>query len=251
LDIQPSSLKKEKPPTVKQVIGSMPKIRSGLSRRKDSGDLWKNIVAAASESEWLQSNDKCGKLIKSVVKSAIKEIKSSDLKTLETSYKPPRVMRSWYHDKRLNISTSHEARSHMESDLYRYLFVSSYGAALNVSPTLSDFPIELLPAHKNVQAGCKVRIFSDRFRVQLRSKVSTTITSHISKDGHYFIHYDPAQCRSLTVREAARLQTFPDNYFFEGPRTAQYHQVGNAVPPYLAAQIAEIVKEILDRMPEG
>ena len=159
-------------------------------------------------------------------------------------------MSRWYYDGHLGDLISHEARTHMESDLHRYLFVSSYGAAFGTSPKLADFPRVLLPAHKNVQAGCQGQMFSDRFRVQVKSEVSRTVTSHISKDGHYFIHYDPAQCRSLSVREAARLQTFPDNYFFEGPRTAQYHQVGNAVPPYLAIQIAEIVREVLDRMPE-
>lgn len=150
---------------------------------------------------------------------------------------------SWYLDSRIGGVTLHEARSHMESDLHRYLFASSFAREEKRSPKLGDFPEVLLPNHENV--GSDSTPFTDRFRVQLRNQPSTTIVSHIAKDGHYYIHPEPSQCRSLTVREAARLQTFPDNYFFEGNRTEQYHQVGNAVPPLLARKIGEIVLRLL------
>jgi DNA (cytosine-5)-methyltransferase 1 len=153
-------------------------------------------------------------------------------------------LHNWFGDSRLCGVCNHATRSHIRADLHRYLFAAAYAQIFKRSPLLEDFPAELLPNHKNVEAALKETKFNDRFRVQTKGRPSTTITSHISKDGHYFIHYDPTQCRSLTVREAARLQTFPDNYFFEGPRTQQYHQVGNAVPPLLAHQIAEIVAEM-------
>lgn len=249
IDVVPGTLEKSEPPNVKQIIGSMPKIRSSISRRKDDYDEWKEELLSVSATSWIPSKKKEDASIKKEIKSALEAIRNTPMDKSSTKYKPPRVMRSWYFDERLKVATCHEARSHMVSDLHRYLYASAHASALDISPKLRDFPEELLPAHKNVKDGCEGKMFSDRFRVQVKSRFSTTITSHISKDGHYFIHYDPSQCRSLTVREAARLQTFPDNYHFEGPRTAQYHQVGNAVPPYLAVQIAEVVKEVLDKMP--
>jgi DNA (cytosine-5)-methyltransferase 1 len=140
---------------------------------------------------------------------------------------------------------NHEARSHMQSDLERYKWWAENSG--EKSPTVDSeiFPKHLLPKHANLSGKKKSAVFVDRFKVQVPQKPCGTITSHISKDGHYYIHYDPAQARSFSVREAARVQTFPDDYFFMGNRTQQYHQVGNAVPPYLAYQIGQIVAGVL------
>lgn len=160
----------------------------------------------------------------------------------------PSTMPNWYRDRPLQLLANHASRAHMPSDLVRYLFVSAYGHMVGESPKLAHFPVSLLPEHSNVDPDNPgAAIFKDRFRVQLAGRCSMTVTSHIGKDGHAFIHPTPSQCRSLTVREAARLQTFPDSYVFLGNRTAQYTQVGNAVPPYLAFQIAEIVADVLVR----
>ena len=154
----------------------------------------------------------------------------------------PSDLCEWIIDPNLTRLPNNETRGHIDEDLARYLYAAAYAFASGRSPKAREFPRALAAKHRSWNSGK----FDDRFRVQLPDHPSTTITSHISKDGHYFIHPDPAQCRSLTVREAARLQTFPDNYFFHGSRTQQYVQVGNAVPPYLAGQIAQEINKVLD-----
>lgn len=251
LKVRPTLLKKMSAPTVRDTIGSLPAIRSGLSREEDSPTAWLREIRRISSMNIrreLSGTAYAGAVARSLKFENLIEVHSPRA-TSSTRYRPKRphhdVLRSLY-DERLPVLTAHAARSHMSSDLRRYLYAATFAHETGRSPKLGDFPVSLLPDHQNVEEGRSGKMFSDRFRVQLAEQVSTTITSHISKDGHYFIHYDPAQCRSLTVREAARLQTFPDNYHFAGPRTAQYHQVGNAVPPQLAKQIAHIIAEVLD-----
>lgn len=256
LKVRPGILQKLEAPTVRHTIGSLPPIRSGLSREKDSPSAWLSELRRISSMNirrQLNGATYAGEVARGLSFENLIEMRSPRL-SASSRYNVRRpnheVLRSLY-DERLPVLTAHEARSHMASDLRRYLFAATFAQKTGCSPKLVDFPTGLLPNHQNVELGRTGKMFSDRFRVQLADQVSTTITSHISKDGHYFIHYDPAQCRSLTVREAARLQTFPDNYFFAGPRTAQYHQVGNAVPPHLAQQIAGIVAEVLDSIRGG
>jgi DNA (cytosine-5)-methyltransferase 1 len=231
---------------VERTINDLPKLRSGVSKEKDSPEIWGTILQNIPKSDWVKSA-----LIPPTLRD---ELCSQSLKIncdldqgsrFLLSNNKPDFAAEWFYDANLHGICNHMSRSHMRSDLYRYFFASCFSKVYGRSPKLNEFPAELLPNHNNVNSGVRGKMFADRFRVQVSDEPSTTIMSHISKDGHYYIHPDPTQCRSLTVREAARLQTFPDNYFFEGNQTAQYHQVGNAVPPLLAAQIAMIVNEII------
>lgn len=242
IDASPEMLRKKEAPSVFDVISDLPPIRSGLSKEPDSFEAWSGVVSSARREDWFQKHFTYRSISG---KTKLPTVRSSNEATRSKS------MTTWFWDPRQKHLSGHEARSHMRSDLHRYLFSALYAANWGYSPKLRDFPRKLLPKHKNIEEGKAGKMFSDRFRVQVADQVSKTITSHISKDGHYFIHYDPAQCRSLSLREAARLQTFPDNYHFEGNRTQQYHQVGNAVPPYLARQIGKIVAKVLDQIEDG
>lgn len=233
--------------TTESAIGDLPPLRSGLSKDDDNAVDWRNVIREMESTRWFENLPLD---LKKALKSNLKKIRPG--MSRGASFIPlivtPMVNYEWYVDDKLGGVCNHETRAHIREDLYRYFFAAVYAKVKGRSPTLIDFPKNLLPNHENVQEALTDSKFNDRFRVQVGGKPSTTVVSHISKDGHYYIHYDPAQCRSLTVREAARLQTFPDNYFFEGNRTQQYHQVGNAVPPLLARQIASIVYDVLSKM---
>ena len=247
INIQPEILEKQGDVSISEVLKDLPKIRSGLSKIRDSENVWR------SEIRKILSNGSIKETDKDVLREIEREIQNIDLPKVqtgdnfipwETDAKPYRD--DWFLDERMKGFCNHQSRGHMESDLHRYFFASCFTKVKGRSPRLEDFPKTLWPAHKNIKQGVENKKFADRFRVQPWNEPCKTITSHISKDGHYYIHPDPTQCRSFTVREAARIQTFPDNYFFCGPRTSQFVQVGNAVPPLLANQVAYIVEVIMN-----
>jgi DNA (cytosine-5)-methyltransferase 1 len=235
--------------TVAEALAGMPPLRARLSREPDSHRAWRAAMKEAPETLrlWRQPvrTEIEAAMRDAWVQSAQREMPGGPFLAAAppAASSMPKALREWALDPRIGGVTQHESRSHMRGDLHRYLFAACYAASQGYSPNIHLFPPKLLPEHANMSADDIP--FLDRFRVQVGGEPSTTVVSHIAKDGHYYIHPDPSQCRSLTVREAARLQTFPDNYFFEGSRTQQYSQVGNAVPPLLARQIAEVVSDFM------
>lgn len=234
--------------TVGEALSGLPALRSRLSKELDGHEQWRSaLTEAVEELRWYESaamHPVMEEMRRAAAEAQRHLLTGSPFMRHDTRNNRMRHrLRKWFVDERLGGVIQHETRSHMRSDLYRYLFVAAYGRVKEESPKISDFPTPLLPNHDNIMLD-KVP-FADRFRVQLEGSWSSTVVAHIAKDGHYFIHPDPSQCRSLTVREAARLQTFQDNYFFAGNRTEQYTQVGNAVPPLLARKIARVVSSFM------
>lgn len=132
--------------------------------------------------------------------------------------------------------TLHMARPQTSNDLKIYKIVQeAKQSGRNIK--YSELP-SVLQNHSNKDS------FLDRFKALDGTGYSHTVVAHISKDGHYYIHPSMEQTRSITVREAARIQGFPDNYYFENSRTAAFVQIGNAVPPILAKKIADTVTKL-------
>ena len=235
--------------TVSDAIGSLPALRSGISRGHDDSTAWQHEVTDAARLLASIYKGKDDGALREAFKSISSRMRAASPAVRSASWLPEGYgtandeLLRWLERSGLRAIAQHETRGHMKSDLGRYLFAAVFGSVRGYSPKAADFPLVLSPDHRNWHSG----VFNDRFRVQLADEASTTVTSHISKDGHYFIHPDPLQCRSLTVREAARLQTFPDDYLFLGNRTQQYVQVGNAVPPFLARQLALLLFRVVAR----
>lgn len=143
----------------------------------------------------------------------------------------------------IDILTQHVARPNTEQDkeIYRIAVEKLQNSERLIYTGLP----KRLKTHSNQHS------FFDRFKVvDAKAKYSQTVVAHIAKDGHYYIHPDIKQNRSLTVREAARLQSFSDDFYFEGvkegkSRTAAFKQIGNAVPPLMAENIAASIKQLL------
>ena len=131
--------------------------------------------------------------------------------------------------------TQHITRNHNERDLEIYAIAINKWLKDKKRLNYSDLP-KRLQTHSNKES------FLDRYKVIDALGYSHTIVAHIAKDGHYYIFPDYEQVRSISVREAARIQSFSDDYFFEGGRTAAFRQIGNAVPPLMAKHIALAIK---------
>ena len=138
----------------------------------------------------------------------------------------------------VDFVTQHIARPHNERDLNIYKIAINKWLKKSERLKYPDLPTEL-KTHKNETS------FVDRYKVVDINGLSHTMVAHIAKDGHHYIYPDNKQIRSLSVREAARIQSFPDDFFFEGGRSAAFRQIGNAVPPLMANEIAKKIKEQL------
>jgi len=210
--VLPSLLAAEDPVAAKRVLGGMPPLRSGLSQREDEAEAWVAFLKEALDRRWLAGARRvAGEQVYQLLLETVRSMREPRFgRGAEFVPCEPTIdyLPEWFLDAKLQGVCNHRTRVHMSSDLHRYLYAACFAQVHGFSPRLSEFPPDLLPDHRSVNKALEIGgFFNDRFRVQLYDRPATTVTCHMAKDGHYYIHPDPSQCRSLTVREAARLQT--------------------------------------------
>lgn len=169
--------------------------------------------------------------------SDLKKLKPGEQKNI-TKYTAPvnEYLKRYELRNGVDFVTQHIARPHNNQDLKIYKIAVKKLLDKGEKLKYPDLPAEL-KTHKNEKS------FLDRFKVVDPNGLCHTMVAHISKDGHHYIHPDIKQNRSISVREAARVQSFPDDFYFEGGRTAAFRQIGNAVPPLMAKEIATKIKD--------
>ena len=187
------------------------------------------------------NEEKKGKKKYTTVKDAIYDLPS--IKPGEGEKETKHKVSAWnaylekVRSKNESILLDHVSRTHNDKDRKRYREMSknkwTFKELLEKKPSLNHI---------------KQRVFNNSYVVQFWDKPARTIIAHLYKDGNQFIHPDHKQERTITPREAARLQSFPDDFVFEGSRTQQYKQIGNAVPPLMAEAIAKSIKKVLAKL---
>lgn len=171
--------------TVSDAIGNLPALRSSLSRGRDGSDAWRDTVVDAAKLLASIHRGKHDAPLRTAFSALAKDLKDGPLPlrtsaALPTSYGTANDdLLRWLERPELRALAQHETRGHMASDLGRYMFAAVFGEKRGYSPKAADFPLALSPDHRNWHSG----VFNDRFRVQLANEASTTVTSHISKDG--------------------------------------------------------------------
>lgn len=209
-------VRKDLPFNANEIYSSIIKTHSDLESSADNVEKYINVKEAIADLPFLKSGEGAD----------VTEFKSQG----NNSFLDGII------NKKSNILRHHISRNLNSLDVERYSEMSKNHWTFT----------ELLMNRPDLQHP-KQRVFNNSYCVQFWDKPARTIIAHLYKDGNQFIHPDFKQGRSITPREAARLQSFPDDFIFEGSRTEIYKQIGNAVPVLFAQAIAKGCKKVLDK----
>ena len=236
--------------TIENIIDNMPKIRASLVREGSSYVAWTktmhDVIATVRQSvethkmlrphreAFIQELDKMAKHV------SMPEPKHCDTKETKPPH-CPQVLWNWLVDSNLAKPSFHFTKLEIPKRLIWNLYGAIYAQIHWKSAKISDYPDSILGELLSYK---RERRWETKVRVQVRNLPAHAIIASLYNNCAY-THYDMYQCRSLSIREAARLQTFPDNFYFYGKQRSSAKQVGNAVPPYLAYQIAQQIAQLI------